>query len=77
MSVNGKFSRITAGDLLRLADQFDVPDARGILGEVRAAVARWPKHAAAAGLSDERTQVVSARLREVERELGLPSLTGF
>lgn len=77
MSVNGKFSRITAGDLLRLADQFDVPDARGILDQVRAAVGHWPEHARAAGLSPERTQVVGSRLREVESELELPPVIGL
>lgn len=77
MSVNGKFSRITAGDLLRLADQFDVPDARGILEQVRAAVAHWPEHAGAAGLSLERTRVVGARLCEVELELELPFSAGI
>ncbi len=51
MSVNGKFNEITREDMLAEADRFGVGDAPKVLDEVRAAIARWPEFAAAAGVS--------------------------
>lgn len=70
MSVNGKFEGIDAVDLLVLADQFQVADARGILREVRDTVGRWRDFAAAAGLGEDRTALVAHRIREVRESLG-------
>lgn len=47
-SVNGTFAGITRKDLLVLADRFAIGTAPRVLREVRAAVAAWPEHAAAA-----------------------------
>jgi len=70
MSVNGRFEAITRRDLLVLADQFQIRDARGVVSEVEAAVARWPEFAAESGLGEDRTALISARLAEVSSELG-------
>ncbi|MFT4228949.1 MAG: hypothetical protein QM602_01510, partial [Microbacterium sp.] len=69
MSVNGRFEGIGEADLLLLADQFEVPGARGIVGEVSEAVARWPEFAREAGISQPRRAEVQARLNEVRAEL--------
>jgi serine/threonine-protein kinase HipA len=69
MSVNGKFEEISRTDLMTLADQFSVPDARGIIDDVRAVVSRWPEFAADAGLSAARREEIAHRLDEVAREL--------
>jgi len=55
MGVNGKFDGITRTDLLAVADRFSVPNARGAIEEVAAAVARWREFAQAAGLQADRT----------------------
>lgn len=69
MSVAGKFAGITRSDLMTVADQFSVPDARGIIERVVDAVSRWREFAGAAGLSDERTDEVEAGLAEVRGQL--------
>jgi serine/threonine-protein kinase HipA len=51
LGVNGKFADITRHDLLDLAERFAIGTASTVLGEVRAAVARWPKYAEKAGLA--------------------------
>jgi serine/threonine-protein kinase HipA len=50
LSVEGKFSEITDHDMIALGDRFGVPDMRGILADVGAAVSSWPEFAAKAGL---------------------------
>lgn len=74
MSVNGKFEGIKSADLMVLADQFEVPDAREIVDQTISAVSLWPRFAAEAGVSIERTGVVSERLNEVQEELELPRI---
>lgn len=69
MSVNGKFQGITEKDLLVLADQFEVPNARQIIGEVSEVVANWATFAAQAGIGTERVHEVQTRLNEVSAEL--------
>ena len=50
MSVNAKFEHITRGDLLELAERFNVPGARSALGDVDAAVSRWREFAEECGV---------------------------
>lgn len=50
MGVDGVFKDITSADLMRLADRFQIPDARGIISRVRRAVEQWEAFAAEAGL---------------------------
>jgi serine/threonine-protein kinase HipA len=50
MSVNAKFEHITRGDLLELAERFNVPGARSALGDVDAAVGRWREFAEECGV---------------------------
>lgn len=69
MSVNGKFAEIRTKDLLAVADQFMVPAAKRILGEVADAVASWPTLADDAGISVERKRMISERLTQVTVEL--------
>lgn len=69
MSVNGKFAEISKKDLLVLADQFEVPDARATIEQIVDIVAGWAKYADRAGISRDRRDEVQARLEEVRLEL--------
>ncbi len=60
MSVNGRFRDITADDLLAEADRFAIGEAKAILAEIRAALARWPEFAAAAGLATAASDRIGA-----------------
>ena len=65
MSVNGKFNDIGRGDLLVLADRFQIGIASRLLAEVNDAVAAWPQFARQAGVSQgaiDRIQDHLARL---------------
>lgn len=70
MSVNGRFQGIEERDLLMLADQFEVPDAKGVLREIVDIVADWPRFADEAGISSDRVDEVESRLGQIRRELG-------
>lgn len=59
MSVNGRFREITRGDCLSIADRFGVPGARALISDVLAAAARWPAHAATAGLPRARASAIA------------------
>ncbi len=50
VGVNGKFAGITRHDLLELAERFAIGTASTVLGEVSAAVVKWPEYAEKAGL---------------------------
>lgn len=65
MSVNGRFEGIARRDMLAVADQFMVPAAKRVMGEVAEAVANWPIAAREAGVGRERTELIAARLAEV------------
>ena len=58
MSVNGKFRNHTAADLLAMAERFAIGSGGNILGQVRAAIRRWPEFAAHANLSPAVTEEV-------------------
>lgn len=55
MSVNGKFSGITTGDMLSVANRFGIGTAPKVLQQVREAIADWPAHAAQAGIGANQT----------------------
>jgi serine/threonine-protein kinase HipA len=63
MGVNGKFDEISRLDLLAVADRFQVPSAKVLLKEVRAAVDDWPRHAAEAGVPHPRMAEIAKDLR--------------
>ncbi len=65
MSVSGRFEDIARADLERLGDRFEVRGIRAILTEVAEAVARWPEHAAEAGVAAGVVAEVSERLSAV------------
>ncbi|MDX2025258.1 type II toxin-antitoxin system HipA family toxin [Microcella sp.] len=65
MSVNGRFSGITAADLHAVGEQFRVPGYRGIIRDVEDAITRWPVHAREAGVPGARIDEVSTRLAAV------------
>ncbi len=48
MAVNGRFRDPTEGDLLAMAERSAIGSARKVIGQVRAAIRRWPEFAAAA-----------------------------
>jgi serine/threonine-protein kinase HipA len=50
MSVNGKFRNMNRSDFHAVGDRFLVPDYKGIIRSVTAAIKRWPEFAEAAGL---------------------------
>jgi serine/threonine-protein kinase HipA len=58
MSVNGKFKDFQREDLLAEADRFGVGDAPKVIDRVRAAIARWPEFADAAGVSAEQRDAI-------------------
>jgi serine/threonine-protein kinase HipA len=60
MSVHGKFSEITAEDLLADADRFEVRRPKDLLKDVREAVQAWPEFAKQAGLSGKVAKQVAA-----------------
>jgi serine/threonine-protein kinase HipA len=70
MSVGGEFETVTRRHLHALASAFDVPDYRGIVAEVLAAVAGWTDFAREAGVGAPRTAEVAARLRGVRAQFG-------
>jgi len=45
MSINGKFKKFTADDLLTLANRFGVGEASSVIEEVRSAIKKWPSFA--------------------------------
>jgi len=58
MSVNGRFSGLTRADLTVFAERHRVLGAGAIIDEVADAIAAWPEHAAAAGLSPAAAEAV-------------------
>lgn len=50
MGVGGRFSAITQGDCLTIADRFGIGPAKQVIREVKSAIARWPEFAEAAGV---------------------------
>jgi serine/threonine-protein kinase HipA len=60
MSVNGVFRDISAADLLTEGDRFGIGEAKGILGEVRRALARWREFATAAGVAPAVVEQIAA-----------------
>ena len=58
MSVNGKFRNINRSDLYAVGDRFLVPDYKGIISRVSAAIKRWPEFADAAGLAARDTEQI-------------------
>jgi serine/threonine-protein kinase HipA len=63
MSVNGKFQDITRGDLLAVADRYQIPGATRALTDVKEAVLAWPEFAHAAHVSQPDTERVKANHR--------------
>lgn len=61
MSVNGRFKDFQREDLLRDADRFGVGDAPKVLGQVRAAIGRWPEFAAEAGVAAAQRDFIGAQ----------------
>ncbi len=66
MSVNGEFEHVTMADLHAVGDRFAIRGYRRIIREVTTAVNNWREFAAEAGLPEERTREVAARLDELE-----------
>jgi serine/threonine-protein kinase HipA len=62
MSVNEKFEHITRDDLLEVAERFNVPGARSVLGDVDAAVGRWREFA-------EECDVELGHTERIERDI--------
>lgn len=60
MSVNGKFRDIQRQDLLKVADRFEVPNAKRHLERIRDVVGRWQEFAMNAGVSKVEAAKVGA-----------------
>jgi serine/threonine-protein kinase HipA len=65
MSVNGVFGEISRADLLTVADRFLIPNARGILGDVRSAVNEWHGFATEAGVPVAKIERITSDFRIV------------
>ena len=65
MGVNGKFEGISRADLIAVADRFQVPSAKVLLKEVRAALDDWPRHAAEAELPQARLAEIAGDFRRL------------
>lgn len=63
MSVDGRFTGIRRQDLLRLAEQFDVPGALTALSRVADAVDSWTEFAAQAGVPEEMANRIAGDLQ--------------
>jgi serine/threonine-protein kinase HipA len=61
MSVNGKFSGITRGDLLAIAERFGIGTAPKVIRAVAEAVEAWPEFAARAGVSAKETARIGSQ----------------
>lgn len=59
MSVGGRFSGIGRDDVLAVADRFQVPGARRIVGEVERAVSGWRGHADRAGVAESTATAIA------------------
>ncbi len=68
MTVAGEGRSPNRSHMRRLAEQADVSkrDAAAIIDEVQAAVARWPDHAAEAGVSEPAAEEIAQSLRVLE-----------
>jgi hypothetical protein len=52
--VNGKFADITRGDVVAVAERYDVAaDGRGIIEEVLGSLEGWSRYSVAAGVPEE------------------------
>jgi serine/threonine-protein kinase HipA len=60
MSVNGKFDGISRGDLLILADRFQIGPAAKLLSEVKDGIAHWSDFAREAALSSPQSERIAA-----------------
>jgi serine/threonine-protein kinase HipA len=67
MTITGEGRNPGRPHMLKLADQADVsrPDADAIIAEVQAAVARWPDHAANAGVSKATAEQIAQSLPQL------------
>ena len=54
MTVNGKAENIHLGDMMAVADRFEIPNADILIAEVRDGVAGWRLCAGRAGVAKER-----------------------
>lgn len=63
MSVNGKFRNINQSDFHTVGDRFIVPDYKGIIRSVTAAIKRWPEFAEAAGLAEREAERIQNDFR--------------
>ena len=65
MSVNGKFSKITTGDILEVADRFGVGTARGVINQILEATESWQKYAELAGIPNDQVRHIQEYLRPI------------
>jgi serine/threonine-protein kinase HipA len=59
MGVNSRFDDISRQDFLAVADRFQVPSAKALLREVKAAFDDWPRFEEAAEVSHTRTAEIA------------------
>jgi serine/threonine-protein kinase HipA len=65
MALNGKRDNFTRADLQAVAREMNIRRADDLVDEVLAHVARWPEFAAAARMSEERTDAISKAHRQL------------
>jgi serine/threonine-protein kinase HipA len=69
LGVDGEYRLIDTDRMMSLADRFGIPYAKRELERIRAAVDRWPVHAAEAGVPREQIDKASAAHRTLGRGL--------
>jgi serine/threonine-protein kinase HipA len=64
MSINAKFEAITRDDLLDVAERFNVPGARAVLGDVDTALRRWREFAEACGVEGHHVERIAGDIEQ-------------
>ncbi|MHB8253052.1 MAG: type II toxin-antitoxin system HipA family toxin [Acidiferrobacter sp.] len=62
MSVSGKFSDITKADLLKIADQFAIPEPYALLKQVRTVIQHWPDYAEKSGVRPDTIDTIGRHI---------------
>ena len=64
MSINAKFEATTRDDLLDVAERFNVPGARAVLGDVDTALRRWREFAEACGVEGHHVERIAGDIEQ-------------
>lgn len=63
MSVNGKRSGITFGDMLAVGQRMDVPGAKGIIDEIASVVSNWRQYASLSEVPEYMSEIIAGQMK--------------